>query len=234
MVCPFTRLWNIRQDTWFFVRLSFLLYLYIYAVFCPILVLQLDDKRMNIQKSFQTLGLGKGASPRAAKSAYRKLVKTYHPDRFVHDPDGSHAAEETIKQINDAYGRIQSYFSSRSSTCQNNIKSKVQTQNPKQQRTNSSGNIKKRGGQTNRPDSIKQNRASFTLILEQAIKSQRYRTSHAYEKQMKEGKATTLRKVATNYHSYTRNRNSSNQDSGGIHEIKPVSPVPPVHPRYHS
>jgi len=63
MVCPFTRLWNIRQDTWFFVRLSFLIYLYIYAIFCQILVLQLDDKRMNIQKSFQTLGLVKAHHP---------------------------------------------------------------------------------------------------------------------------------------------------------------------------
>lgn len=189
---------------------------------------------MNIQKSFQTLGLGRGASPGAAKSAYRKLVKTYHPDRFVHDPDGSHAAEETIKQINDAYGRIQSYFSSRSSTSQNNIKSKVQTQNPEQQRTNSSGNIKKRSGRINRPDSIKQNRASFTFILEQAIRSQRYRTPHVYENQIKAGKATTLRKVATNYYSYTRNRNLSNQDFGAIQEIKPVPPVPPVRPRPYS
>jgi DnaJ domain len=197
---------------------------YVLTIFSP----QLDDKYMNIQKSFQTLGLGRGASPGAAKSAYRKLVKTYHPDRFAHDPNGSRAAEETIKEINDAYGRIQLYFSSKNGPVHDIIKNKGQQPAPGKVRVKPSGIIKKRSGQTNHQDNVRQNRASFATILEQAKRSQQHRAAHTYEKQVKFRRTNILRKVVHTYYSYACKRNLRDKPPGAIQEIKPVPPVPPV------
>ncbi len=48
---------------------------------------------------YDTLGLGKGASPDEIKKAYRKLAIKYHPDK---NP-GDKSAEEKFKQISEAY-----------------------------------------------------------------------------------------------------------------------------------
>ena len=48
---------------------------------------------------YETLGVGRSASPDEIKKAYRKLVLQYHPDR---NP-GSTTAEEKIREINAAY-----------------------------------------------------------------------------------------------------------------------------------
>lgn len=53
----------------------------------------------NKRDYYETLGLKKGADDKEIKSAYRKLVKKYHPDA---NPDDA-SAEEKIKEINDAY-----------------------------------------------------------------------------------------------------------------------------------
>jgi molecular chaperone DnaJ len=53
----------------------------------------------NQRDFYETLGLKKGAGEKEIKSAYRKLVKKYHPDA---NPDDA-SAEEKIKEINDAY-----------------------------------------------------------------------------------------------------------------------------------
>ncbi len=47
---------------------------------------------------YDTLGVGKDASPEEIKSAYRKLAKKYHPD-ISKEPD----AAEKFKEINEAY-----------------------------------------------------------------------------------------------------------------------------------
>ncbi len=56
---------------------------------------------MNLARHYRTLGLRQGASSRDVKSAYRNLVRQYHPDI---NPD--EAAIEQFIKINDAYTAI--------------------------------------------------------------------------------------------------------------------------------
>lgn len=59
-------------------------------------------------RCFQTLGIRRGASRGDLKQAYRDLVKVWHPDRFTNDPNLQTRAQEKLKEINQAYTKIQS------------------------------------------------------------------------------------------------------------------------------
>ena len=51
---------------------------------------------------YEVLGVSKGATQEEIKSAYRKLAKQYHPDRYIGNPLADLAAEK-FKEINEAY-----------------------------------------------------------------------------------------------------------------------------------
>jgi len=51
---------------------------------------------------YEVLGLKPGATQEEIKTAYRELVKKYHPDRY-HDNPLNELAEEKIREINEAY-----------------------------------------------------------------------------------------------------------------------------------
>ncbi len=51
---------------------------------------------------YEVLGVSKNASQDEIKSAYRKLAKQYHPDRYIGNPLADLAAEK-FKEINEAY-----------------------------------------------------------------------------------------------------------------------------------
>ena len=62
--------------------------------------------RKSIHEYYAVLGVRPGASALEIKTAYRKLVKQWHPDRFVHDPRSQRIAEEKLKEINEAYEAV--------------------------------------------------------------------------------------------------------------------------------
>lgn len=51
---------------------------------------------------YEVLGVSKNATQEEIKSAYRKLAKQYHPDKYVGNPLADLAAEK-FKEINEAY-----------------------------------------------------------------------------------------------------------------------------------
>lgn len=55
---------------------------------------------------YQVLGISPNASDEEVKKAYRALAMKYHPDNYADNPL-SELAEEKMKEINEAYDRIQ-------------------------------------------------------------------------------------------------------------------------------
>ena len=51
---------------------------------------------------YEVLGVKQGASQEEIKSAYRRLVKQYHPDQYVNNPLKD-LAQEKLAEINKAY-----------------------------------------------------------------------------------------------------------------------------------
>lgn len=58
------------------------------------------------QDDFRVLGLNPDCSPEELRTAYKALVKKWHPDHFVEEDAAKFAAEEKIKAINAAYSRL--------------------------------------------------------------------------------------------------------------------------------
>jgi curved DNA-binding protein CbpA len=61
-----------------------------------------------LEEYYGILGLKPNASPQEIKQAYRNLVKNWHPDYFISDPELKQQAEEKIKLINQAYKVLKS------------------------------------------------------------------------------------------------------------------------------
>ena len=59
----------------------------------------------NMKDPYEVLGVSKNATQDEIKSAYRKLAKQYHPDRYVGNPLADLAAEK-FKEINEAYDAL--------------------------------------------------------------------------------------------------------------------------------
>jgi hypothetical protein len=55
------------------------------------------------RKCLMILELPDTATPEEIRTAYRDLIKVWHPDRFQHDAKLEHRAQEKVKQINIAY-----------------------------------------------------------------------------------------------------------------------------------
>jgi|ERR1043166_6185754 hypothetical protein len=68
----------------------------------------------NLRACFAVLELPPNSSWENVKSAYRELVKVWHPDRFADSPSLQHRAQEKLKAISLAYAAIEEAFKSRS------------------------------------------------------------------------------------------------------------------------
>ncbi len=55
---------------------------------------------------YRILDLSPGATPEQIKLAWRDLVQVWHPDRFAGNERLKQRAEETLKEINEAYERL--------------------------------------------------------------------------------------------------------------------------------
>ncbi|MBO5908088.1 MAG: DnaJ domain-containing protein [Clostridia bacterium] len=56
---------------------------------------------------YQILGVSPSASDEEIKSAYRALVRKYHPDNYGDDNPLKELANEKMQEVNDAYEKIQ-------------------------------------------------------------------------------------------------------------------------------
>jgi len=54
---------------------------------------------------YKILGVNQNATQEEIKTAYRSLVKKYHPDKYADHPLGD-LAEEKMQQINQAYDML--------------------------------------------------------------------------------------------------------------------------------
>jgi hypothetical protein len=67
-------------------------------------------KRKDIEKHYAALNLPYGASFDEVKSAYRKLMRRYHPDLHNQSPKKQKAANELTVQVTEAYNALESYL----------------------------------------------------------------------------------------------------------------------------
>ncbi len=57
--------------------------------------------------ALEVLGLGAGASPADVAAAYRRLARTYHPDKVANEPrEVREESERRMKEINAAYALL--------------------------------------------------------------------------------------------------------------------------------
>ncbi len=56
---------------------------------------------------YSVLGVSRTATDEEIKKAYRELARKYHPDNYQQNPDLAELAEEKMKEVNEAYERIQ-------------------------------------------------------------------------------------------------------------------------------
>jgi len=59
-----------------------------------------------LTKAYASLELEKGADIETVKAQYRKLIRRYHPDRHVGDPEKHAAALELAQKLTKAYMKI--------------------------------------------------------------------------------------------------------------------------------
>ena len=77
---------------------------------------------------YEILGVKQGASQDEIKSAYRKLIKKYHPDQYGDNPLKD-LAEEKIREINEAYDILSKQSSSKTSSSYSSSNNNSSTSN---------------------------------------------------------------------------------------------------------
>lgn len=63
-----------------------------------------------IRQAHHDLEVPLGAKREEIRNAYRRLLRTYHPDRFHADPERTQAAGEITQRISLAYKRLNDYY----------------------------------------------------------------------------------------------------------------------------
>lgn len=63
-----------------------------------------------LKRAFAELGMAPGASFEACKDAYKKLLKTHHPDRHANHEGNLKKATVKTARLNEAWGHIEAYY----------------------------------------------------------------------------------------------------------------------------
>ncbi len=84
-----------------------------------------------LTECYNVLGLSPGASAAETRAAHRDLAKVWHPDRFLHDLRLQQKAQEKLKEINEAYDRVQSGKAKRQTAPSSNRERQARTQTVK-------------------------------------------------------------------------------------------------------
>ncbi len=67
----------------------------------------------SLKRAFAELGVAPGASEEACKDAYKKLLKTHHPDRHANHAGNMAKATKKTATLNEAWGQIEAYYAKR-------------------------------------------------------------------------------------------------------------------------
>lgn len=79
---------------------------------CPQAEIQAHEAAMteDYLKNYRILGIQPGATWKQLRQAYKKLVNTWHPDRFQQDTRQKKLAEEKTKEITQSYKKLAEYY----------------------------------------------------------------------------------------------------------------------------
>lgn len=69
-----------------------------------------SDPVADRRRWYKTLELEPGADLPTVRKAYRRLMRTYHPDKFVNDPEKLRAATEMARRLTEAYNGLSRYL----------------------------------------------------------------------------------------------------------------------------
>jgi DnaJ-domain-containing protein 1 len=69
-----------------------------------------SDPAADRKRWYRTLELEPGADLPTVRKAYRRLMRQYHPDRFVNDPEKLRAATEMARRLTEAYNGLTRYL----------------------------------------------------------------------------------------------------------------------------
>lgn len=64
----------------------------------------------SLRKDFANLDIPFGASIEQARSAHRKLMVSYHPDRHATNPEKQRIATEITQRVNNSFQRIRQFY----------------------------------------------------------------------------------------------------------------------------
>ena len=64
------------------------------------------ERLKQAHRFYELLGVKPNASRSEIKEAWRKKMKTIHPDRFAHDPQAEQRAAEEARAVNQAYQEL--------------------------------------------------------------------------------------------------------------------------------
>lgn len=64
----------------------------------------------SLRKDFRNLEVAVGAPLPEVRTAYKRLMAAFHPDRHSADPDKLRTATEVTKKLNQSFQRIRTYY----------------------------------------------------------------------------------------------------------------------------